>query len=334
MATFEKIKEKVRKLTKSFSTTQLSEDSLKEYVNTFYLYDFPQIVQTSDLFRNLSFSTTPNVDSYSTTDGNFIFNLKDFKDFVIMTDQPVYLSGRQIKIYQDPNDFYNQFSQVKSLGSIGTGDGVTTNFTYNLPTTVLHNSVLIGTLNAAGEALIAHDVPDTDAYGREGNTGELRDNGDNNIGTINYLTGAIDITFGAAPADGEDITYEIFAFTATMPTGILFFDNTFTLRPVPDKVYEVKLQVRVQPTEFDNNADTPLIKEWWQFIAYGAAKKVLEDRSDLETVNSIMPEFERQKLFVMRKTHLNKSKDRTSTIFTGAANLTAPWNYDGWFYYG
>ena len=76
MSTFEKIKEKVRKLTKSPSTSQLSEDSLKEYINNFYLYDFPQIVQTTDLLKNLSFSTTPYVDSYSTTTGDYLLNLK------------------------------------------------------------------------------------------------------------------------------------------------------------------------------------------------------------------------------------------------------------------
>jgi len=329
MSTFLNIKNKVRLLTRRPSTTQISDASLKEYINTFYLYDFPQMVQTSDLFKNISFSTTPYVDKYSTTTGNFILNLKNFKDFVVMTDKPVYLAGSQIRMFQDPENFYNNYRQVKTLGSIGTGDGATTNFTYNLPTKILHNSVLIGALNAAGEGLIARDLPNTDTYGREANTGTLRDNGDNNIGTINYITGAIDVTFPSAPAAGESINYEMFPFQATIPDGILFFDNTFTLRPVPDKVYEVKLQVRVQPTEFDLDADTPLIKEWWQFIAYGAAKKLLEDSSDHETIAQIMPEYERQKIFVMRKTHLNKSKDRTSTIFTGAENLT-----NSWFYYG
>lgn len=331
MSTFQRIKEKVRLLTKKYSPTQISEASLKNYVNDFYLYDFPQIVQTGDLYSNISFSTTPYVDSYSTTTGNFILNLKDFKDFVVMTDQPVYLSGREIRLFQNPQDFFKNYSQTKHLGTIATGDGVTTNFTYTLPTTVLHKSVLIGTLNAAGEAIIARDVPNTDTYGREANTGVLVDNGNNNIGTINYITGAIDLTFGAAPASGTDITYEMFPFQATTPSGILFFDNIFTLRPVPDKVYEVKLQVRILPTEFDNDADMPVIKEWWQFIAYGAAKKIFEDSSDSEGVNQIMPEFERQKLFVMRKTHLNKSKDRSSTIYTGAENLTDTWFYHNTF---
>lgn len=334
MATLANIKTKVRKLTKKPSVTQISEASLLEYINDFYLYDFPQIVQTSDLFKHESFSTTPYVDSYSTTDGNFILNLKDFKDFVIMTDSPIYVGGRLVKLFQDPTTFYNHYGQVKTMGSIGTGDGVTTNFTYTLPPYVLHNSVLIGTLNAGGEALIARDLPTADAYGRESGVGTMRDNGDNNIGNINYLTGALDVTFGAAPANGEDISFEYYKFNPSMPTGVLLFDNTLTLRPIPDKVYEVKLKVRVQPTAFVNDVDFPLIKEWWQYIAYGSAKKILEDSSDMEGVNRIMPEYERQKILVMRKTNLNKSKDSTYTIYKGSGNLAddvSPSN--PWFYY-
>jgi hypothetical protein len=324
MTTVADIKKKIRYLTQSLSTTQISEATLLEYINTFYLYDFSQIIQVSDLRKNVSFTTTPYVDSYSTTSGNYIYNLKDFKDAVIVTDAPVYLSGNKISLYQDPTTFYLNYNKTKTLGSIGTGDGATTNFTYTLPTKVLHNSLIVGSLNVAGEGIMAHDVPNTDTFGRESNNGTMHDNADTNIGTINYLTGELDVTFATAPADGEDVTYELYQFQASVPSGILFFDNTFTLRPVPDKVYEVKLQARVQPTELTLDTDSPLIKEWCQFIAYGAAKKILEDRSDIESVNRISPEFERQKILVMRKTSLNKSKDSTGTIFSGSSNLASP----------
>jgi len=329
MSTLLDIRNKVRLLTKRPNTSQISDASILGYINTFYLYDFPQMVQTSDLFKNISFTTTPNVASYSTTAGNFILNLKDFKDFVVMTDRPIYLAGRQLRMYQYPENFYNYYRERKTLGSIGSGNGIATAFTYSLPTDVLQGSVVIGALDLNNDAMIARDVPTTDGYGRISSIiGEMRDNADNNIGNINYLTGVINITFPLAPAAGQAITYECFSYKPTIPNAVLFFDNTFTFRPVPDKVYEVKLQVRVQPTAFVNDADTPLIKEWWQLIAYGAAKKILEDSSDHETVARIMPEYDRQKVFVMRKTHLNKSKDRTSTIFTGSENLT-----DSWFYF-
>lgn len=327
MSTFLKIKEKVRLLTQNPTALQLSEAALKEYINTFYLYDFPQIVQTNDLTSETTFATTPNVERYSSTTLPLLNNLSYFIDFVVMTDQPIYIAGRPIQLFQDQQEFYNYYGKCKTLGSIGTGDGVTTNFVYNLPTTVLHVSVVIGTLNAAGEALIVVDRPNIDAYQRYTTTGNLVDQAGTAIGTINYLTGAIDVTFGAAPANGADITYEMFAFQAAMPTGILLYANTFFLRPVPDKVYEVKFKTRLIPTAFNLDTDTPLVTEWWQYIAYGAAKKIFEDRTDLEGVSRIMPEFTRQQILVMRKTNLNKSKERTSTIFSGSDNLANSWSY-------
>jgi len=329
MSTFAKIKEKVRLLTKRTQVSQLSEASLKEYVNTFYLYDFPQIVKTRDLKKNISFATTPYVDAYSTTNGAYILNLKDFVDFVVTTDTTVYVSGQQIQLFQSPEQFNNTYYSTKARGSFGTGDGVTTNFTYTLPTKVLHRSVILGSVNAAGAALIVKDEPDTDAFEREANTGELRDQANNNIGTINYITGAIDVTFPSAPANGEDITYELFTFNPSLPTGILFFDNTFTLRPVPDKVYEVKLEVSVQPGEFDLDTDVPLVRQWWQFIAYGTAKKILEDSSDYEMLANIMPEYDRQKILVMRKTERDLSKERSKTIYNTSQNIANDWRYYG-----
>lgn len=329
MSTLAKIRNKVRILVKRPLASQITDVQVNDYINTFYLYDFPQIVQTMDLLKNISFTTTPYVDTYSTTDGNFILNLKDFKDFVVKLDCPIYVSGRIIRLYQNPDEFYNAYSYIKTSGKIGVGDGATVNFVYALPTKVLHNSVIIGTLNAAGEALIAKDVPNVDAFGREANEGELHDQADANIGTINYITGAIDITFGAAPAVGVDITYELQVFNEAIPSAVLFFDNTFTLRPVPDKVYEVKLQVQVQPQELVADLDEPIIKQWWQCLAYGAAKKIFEDSSDYEAVRNIMDEYKRQLIFVQRRTLRNKSKDSPRTIYQ---QDSSPNNW--WFYYG
>ena len=331
MPTLAEIKTKVRLLTQNPSTTQISDALLVDYINTFYLQDFPQIIQTTDLCKNISFNTTPNLSTYSTTDGAFGFNLFNYKNIAIVTDQPVYLAGREIRLYKDPKNFYDNYNQEKTLGSIGTGDGATTNFTYTLPSKILHKSVLIGTTNNLNEAMIARDFPSVDVYGREAFIGDMFNNASINIGAIDYLSGELDITFLQAPDDGADITYELFKYQASRPTGILFFDNKFTLRPVPDKVYEVKLQIREQPTILINDTDSPVIGEWWQYIAYGAAKKIFEDRADSEGVNRITPEFNRQKILVMRKTNLNKSSDRTATIFTGCDNISNSWYRSGYF---
>jgi len=330
MATLLDIKNKVRRITKMATTTQLSDAELLVYINTFLTEDLPSRIQTFDLNKTIKFATTPYVDVYTTTTGNFDLNLKDFKDVIISLERPVYVSGDEIFLSQSPNEFYNIYPMNKLHGEIGTGDGVTLVFTYTLPNKVLHNSVIIGTLNAIGEAIIIRDLPNIDSFGREKNVGTLRDQGNNNVGNIDYLTGEIDITYGGAPKDGEAITYEFDAYSYSQPEAMLYYDNKLTLRPVPDQVYEVQFQARTKPDALVNDIDYPLIKEWWQYIALGAAKKILEDLSNYEAIQNLMPEFEKQESLVTTKSDLIRGKEAPATIFN---TVMTPDPY-GWYYRG
>ena len=67
----------------------------------------------------------------------------------------------------------------------------------------------------------------------------------------------------------------------------------------------------------------PELEEWWQYIAYGAAKKVFEDRMDLESVQSIMPEFKKQEMLCQRRTIVQNTNERTSTIYTEQTGVTS-----------
>ena len=71
---------------------------------------------------------------------------------------------------------------------------------------------------------------------------------------------------------------------------VLFYDDAFIFRPVPDQPYRAQVQVYIQPTQLLEEG-SPQLYEWWQYIAYGAAKKIFEDRTDFESVQTLMPEF-------------------------------------------
>ena len=315
MSTLANIRSKIRKLTKRPTDTQMTDVVIDEYINTFILYDFPQEVQTFELTKNVEFCTTPYVDTYSTTEGAYIYNLLDFKNVVVCVDNPVYVAGRQIYLTQSQEEFFNMYPPDKNLGSIGTGDGATVNYVGSLPYKIVHNTVVFGSLNAAGEALVVTDEPAVDAFGREANIGNLRDQANNIIGAVNYITGAYNLTFPAAPALSANISYEVQTFIEDIPSTVLFFENSFKLKPVPDKVYEVKFQVNVVPTELLAVGDSPDIKQWWQYIAYGAAIKILQDNSDFETVQKLLPEFINQQMLVTRKTSRLRSKEQAATIY-------------------
>jgi hypothetical protein len=102
------------------------------------------------------------------------------------------------------------------------------------------------------------------------------------------------------------------------------------LRPIPDIPYKVEVEVEVRPTELLSNTDAPKIAQWWQYISYGAAKKVFEDRLDQDSIQLIMPEYKQQELLVLRATLMQMSNERSNTIFTGAGSLGNVDNGFGW----
>jgi hypothetical protein len=101
-----------------------------------------------------------------------------------------------------------------------------------------------------------------------------------------------------------------------LPQAVLYYQDTFTLRPVPDQPYRVNLEAYITPTVLLDNDVAPDIQQWWQYIAYGAAKKIFEDRMDLDSVQQIMPEYKKQEQLVIRKTIVQYTNERTATVYT------------------
>jgi hypothetical protein len=73
----------------------------------------------------------------------------------------------------------------------------------------------------------------------------------------------------------------------------MFFNNEFTLRPVPDQAYKILMQGYIQPTTLSNPTDTPLQPEWGPVIVYGAALERFEDTGDSDNFDRYYPVFKR-----------------------------------------
>lgn len=298
------IRTKVRRLTRSPSVNQISDGDIDEYVNTFVLYDFPSHLRLFTLRTTFEFFTEPYIDVYETNNtAGDPFN--NFKNKYVSVHKPMYIAGREALVSQSREQFFALYPLYNSIRSIGTnGDGVTTAFSGTLADVpVLRNQVLFSSIDGSNNGLELHDD----------GTGTLTGDGS---GTIDYVTGAFTLNFSTAPGSGERIDSQTRPYVASRPDSILYFDNTFTLRPVPDKPYRVSMEVYVRPTELLAGSDEPDLNQWWQYIAYGAAKKILEDRTDLESVQRIMPEFKEQEKLVLRKTIVEQTKERVATIYT------------------
>lgn len=340
-STLTAIQSKVRRLTRSPSPAQLPDTLINEYVNTFVLYDFPEHLRLFNLRKQFTFYTNPFQDVYTTgTDLPIINPLYNFKNLYISMSPPVYIAGYNSLFSQSREQFFGIYPMTNSIASIGVaGDGVTTSFTGQINTQgtivpgnlnqqvcLLQNNVLFSSVDNNFEGLALVDVPVIDAV-----TGNPTVNGNlyipgqqpttpptvvNPANTVNYFSGAFTITFSSAPQSGQAINSQTVPQVVTLPQALLFYEGQFTVRPVPDQPYRINFEVYARPTELLAANQSPDLQEWWQYIAYGAAKKVFEDRMDMESVQLIMPEYRKQENLVLRRTIVQNTNQRVATIYT------------------
>lgn len=308
-ATLTAIRNKVRKLTRSPSTNQLATADLDEYINTFIVYDFPDSLRLFSLRTNFTFYTEPYIGTYLTDTSMDADNLLyDFKNKYITVHPPFTIAGRQAFYTQSQQELLNLFPEDQSIVQVATGDGVTTMFTGTLSSIpVQRNSVDFTSVATDNSGLALSDD----------GAGALIDPlfGDSS-GTINYITGAYSLTFATAPASGVAINAQTLPYTAARPNTILYFNDAFIVRPIPDQPYPITFEVYQRPTDLLMAGSEPELENWWQYIAYGAAKKIFEDRMDLESVRMIMPEFNKQERLILRRTIVQQTNERTATIYT------------------
>ena len=311
------------------SESQISNDEIRRYINTFVLYDFNEHLRMQALRTTLTFYSEPNIDRYSTTTSNPDSPLYNFKNRYITTHTPIYIAGYQSMFSQSREQFFAIYPMVNSIASIGTaGDGVTTNFTGTLANVpVLQNNVLFSSVDVDGNGLSLIDVPASNTTGLL----VLANDPNTPAGGIDYITGEFALFFPTAPASGQAINSQTVPYVPSQPQAMLFYDETFTLRPVPDQPYRIDMEVYRRPDELLELGQSPHLSEWWQYIAYGAAKKIFEDSMDPESVATIMPEFKKQENLINRRNIVQQADQRSSTIYT--ENVSSGYG-PGWFYGG
>ena len=330
-STLSAIRTKVRRLTRTPSPSQLSDTSIDEYINTFVLYDFPSHVKTFDLHSQVSFFTMPYVDQYSTNTVSATQPLYNFKNKYMTVFDPIYIDGRKAFYTQSRENFFNIYPQNKSVETVASGDGITLTFTGFIPNAPIAQSSIAFTSNTTAlGGLSLLDVPVVDAVGNNTVIGNLYV--PNNVptvpptvvtptNTINYATGEFTISFPTAPSLGAPIKSRCLPYVASRPTAVLFWNDVFIIRPIPNEVHVVNLEVALRPTELISVNQSPDIEQWWQYIAYGAAKKIFEDRMDQESVKTIYPEMKVQEKLVLRRTIAQQTSQRTPSIYSQQVSL-------------
>lgn len=336
-STLAAIRTKVRRLTRTPSINQMSDATLDEYINTFVVYDFPEQLRTFDLHTQMSFYTVPFVDKYPSG----YFPLQDYVNIDVNTFLPAYVNGIKAYYTQSREQFYNIYPLNRTQTTVGYGNGVQTTFIGLISTpqevSILPENVVISYIDEDGTGEAFFDmtirtsngpIPQGNLY-NQANKPSTSPSTSDPLNNIYYETGLFTVTFTNPPAEGSEIIARYRLVQPSQPQGVLFWDNTFELRPVPDNIYQVNLEVNILPTQLLDSAQSPNVKQWWQYIAYGAAKKIFEDRMDMESVQMIMPEMKTQERLVLRKTLIQYTNQRTPTVYSEQTSLGSGTGYDG-----
>lgn len=359
-STLAAIEQKVRRLTRSPSEAQLTDADLDNYINTFVVYDFPEQLRTFNLRTVFRFWCNAFQDRYITDSTLPTTNpLYNFQNRYLSVIEPLYIAGFQSVYSQSRTQFYGIYPNVNSIIFTGKyGNGINTSFTgvinlqntsnivfnpnlqnTNYTTMLLQNEVLFDSVDVNNNGLAMIDVPIINtATGNPTTVGNLYVPGSlptapptvvNPANTINYLTGAFTVTFPTAPKNNQVINAQVVPQITAMPQAMLFYENIFYLRPVPDQPYQINFEAYVRPTALLSEGQSPQLEEWWQYIAYGAAKKIFEDRMDTDSVSQIMPEFKTQERLCNRRTIVQYTSDRVATIYTDQVSF-GPGSNNGW----
>jgi len=138
--------------------------------------------------------------------------------------------------------------------------------------------------------------------------------------TVNYLTGEVNVNFTVAPANGANITVQCYYFQSGLPRSILFYNNTLTLRMPPSQQWLVELDAYLTPAAFLNTGSAIPFGYMAEYIARGAARKILADTGDIEQFQFYEPLFKEQETLVWKRSQRQWTATRTETIYSQGTN--------------
>jgi hypothetical protein len=220
---------------------------------------------------------------------------------------------------------------VDITGIIDTGINedppVNSTFLTTIPTTSVQSAIFITSTDSTGANIL---VQDSGQFLKGNiNYGLLMQPGSAPFGnlplpggysttsnTVNYLTGIANVIFPVAIPLGQDISVQCFYFETGLPRAILYYNNTLTLRSPPDTQYLVELEAYLSPTAFLNTSQAIPFGYMAEYLARGAARKILSDTGDVEQFQFYEPLFKEQETLVWKRSQRQFTNNRTDTIYS------------------
>ena len=226
---------------------------------------------------------------------------------------------------------------INGIISAGIADPpITSTFITNIPTTSVYPGVYITSQDATGANVVVSDsgqfltgaidngllmTPGQAPLGNSALPGGYG-NAAAPLNCVNYNTGNVNVSFPTSIPTGQNINVQCFFYEQGIPRALLFYNNVITILPPPDIQYRVELTAYLSPAAFLNSAASLPFAYMAEYIARGAARKILSDTGDWEQFNLYEPLFIEQERLVWKRSQRQFTSTRTATIFSQTQGQT------------
>lgn len=301
--TYSQIEAKIRATTGRIDESMLSSTAILDYVNKYYQYVLPKELKIFWGYTYYTFFTQPNIAQY-------VGPTEEFQT----VNPRVTADGFPLEWYLSPDTFFQDWPDRLNKQLVATGDGVNNNFNF----TVSAYPVLPGSVYVTDGTQVAQD---------NGAGGFISPAS----GTINYSTGTIsNLIFGSIPNANVNISASYQTYQANRPQAILYYESAplhdatqvardsnkiFEIRPVPDDVYQIKMQGIQIPAPFVNADDVPFRADLGPLIAYGASLEIFSDLNQMDQYDQTLVQYNRYKDVSMQDTYEEYMYQRSTPSF-------------------
>ena len=311
-ALLQAIRVKTRRITKRVSEHHLSTRHLGQIINS-ALCDLHRDIRLLEMETYFNLYTVPGVHYYDlrcipVCRKNYKSTAMDSYDAF---GSPATIDGSCKLIWTQYIDEYKHICTSSTiLEKKITPTGSSESFSINLDKSINPFSLYISYRSMSGEDVLIHDIP---SCKNSGNLCMQTFEESDLEGSIDYRTGKL--IFKPKYAVDIQIPITIRAETThqAMPSVIFKYGTGFILYPTPDKIYHIKMKAMYRPIlllatgEFDF-----IIEEYWQYLAFDAAKKLFEEEHDTNGLSDILPAWNEQHIYIKRRKSNQRNMQRYS----------------------
>lgn len=340
---------KTRKLTGSSNSFQTTDSYIVQQMHSFYSYDLPAKFRSLKLKDIYTFTTNVGQDVYSFNSEFYVtVNQPCYcskRELRFFTDPwnfyGVNYNWQQFTNFEVGNGTSGPYSGNTTafplIASVNNDPGTSANQNLYFPQSRVQNILITANVIGANGVGQTQNVTD-DGQGNLIQIFQTSNTSNKEYGwtyyrqyasstptipgnaTINYQTGAITgLVFANPIPAGTPIQIQYNPKQFSIPLAIMFYQNQFTLAPVPDAGYTIELTCYRQPIQALLAADmsgNPELSEWWEILSVGAAKKIFEERLDSDGVIFIDKMLKERYDVIETRTYAQIGQQRINTIYT------------------